>query len=192
MHIIDLSIKRPVTILMGCLALVLFGILAWFNLPVLLLPETAVPVVTIQTVYPGASPVSIETQLTKKIEERIFSIGELDSITSYSMDSVSIVAAHFREGKDENLALQEVKDAIDALAAELPAAARKPLISKVNLTSGTPIMDIIIEGDMSTGAMSTGTMSALELYEYASSVVKDQLAQTPGVGGIDLSVGEER
>ena len=182
MHIVDLSIKRPVTILMGSLALVFFGILAYFNLPVLLLPETAVPVVTIQTVYPGASPLSIETQLTKKIEEQIFSIGELDSITSYSLDSVSIVAANFREGKDENLALQEVKDAIDALAADLPAAARKPVISKVNLTSGTPVMDIIIEGDM----------NSMELYEYASSVVKDQLAQVPGVGNIELSAGEER
>lgn len=182
MHIVDLSIKRPVTILMGSLALVFFGILAYFNLPVLLLPETAVPVVTIQTVYPGASPLSIETQLTKKIEEQIFSIGELDSITSYSLDSVSIVAASFREGKDENLALAEVKDAIDALASDLPAAARKPVVSKVNLTSGTPVMDIIIEGDM----------NSMELYEYASSVVKDQLAQVQGVGNIELSIGEER
>jgi HAE1 family hydrophobic/amphiphilic exporter-1 len=167
---------------MGSLALVFFGILAYFNLPVLLLPETAVPVVTIQTVYPGASPLSIETQLTKKIEDQIFSIGELDSITSYSLDSVSIVVAHFREGKDENLALQEVKDSMDALAADLPAAARKPVISKVNLTSGTPVMDIIIEGDM----------NSMELYEYASTVVKDQLAQVPGVGEVKLSVGEER
>jgi len=182
MHIVDLSIKRPITILMGCLALVVFGILAYFTLPVLLLPETAVPVVTIQTVYPGASPLSVENQLTKKIEDNIFSLGELDSITSYSLDSVSIVVANFREGKDENLALQEVKDAIDALAADLPSSARKPVITKVNLTSGTPIMDIIIEGDM----------GAMELYEYASSAIKDQFAQVPGVGNIELSIGEER
>jgi len=182
MHIVDLSIKKPVTVLMGCLALVVFGILAYFSLPVLLLPETAVPVVTIQTVYPGASPLSVETQLTKKIEDQVFSLGELDSITSYSLDSVSIVVANFREGKDENLALAEVKDAIDALAADLPAAARKPVITKVNLTSGTPIMDIIIEGDM----------GSMELYEYASSIVKDQFAQVPGVGNVELSVGEER
>jgi HAE1 family hydrophobic/amphiphilic exporter-1 len=182
MHIVDLSIKRPVTIFMGSLALVVFGILAYFNLPVLLLPETAVPVITIQTVYPGASPLSVENQLTKKIEDQIFSLGELDTITSYSLDSVSIVIANFREGKDENLALQEVKDAIDILAADLPAAARKPVITKVNLTSGTPVMDIIIEGDM----------DSMELYEYASSVVKDQFAQVQGVGSVELSVGEER
>jgi HAE1 family hydrophobic/amphiphilic exporter-1 len=57
---------------MGCIALLVFGLLAYFTLPVLLLPETAVPVVTIQTVYPGASPLSIETQLTKKIEDQFF------------------------------------------------------------------------------------------------------------------------
>ena len=82
MHIVDLSIKRPVTIFMGCLALVLFGLLAYFRLPVSLLPNFSVPVVTIQTVYPGSSPQSIETQITKRIEDKIFSIGELDSVTS--------------------------------------------------------------------------------------------------------------
>ncbi|MCL1837346.1 MAG: efflux RND transporter permease subunit, partial [Treponema sp.] len=182
MHIVDLSIKRPVTILMGSLALIIFGLLAWFTLPVLLLPETAIPVVTIVTVYPGASPLSIETQVTKPIEDQIFSLGELGSVTSFSLDSVSIVAASFTDGKDENIALQEVKDALDAIAADMPSGARKPTITKLDLTSGTPVMDIIIEGEM----------SSMELYEYASSVVRDQLAQVPGVGSIDLSVGEER
>ena len=87
MHIVDLSIKKPVAVTMGCLALVIFGLLAYFTLPVSLLPNFSVPVVTIQTIYPGASPQSIETQITKKIEDKIFAIGELDNVSSYSMDS---------------------------------------------------------------------------------------------------------
>ena len=182
MHIVDLSTKRPVTILMGCLALVIFGILAYFTLPVSLLPDIAVPVVSVQTIYGGASPESIETQITKRIEDQIFSIGELDSITSYSMDSVSMVIVRFKDGKDENLAVQEVKDKVDAIAADFPLGAGKPVISKVDLASAMPVMEIIIEGDMS------GT----ELYEYASTVVKDRLSQVTGVGNVELSVGEER
>ena len=182
MRIVDISIKRPVTVLIGSLALVLFGLLAYFTLPVSLLPDIPVSVVSVQVVYPGASPLSIETQITKKIEDQIFSIGELDSITSHSMDSVSLVVVHFREGKDENLALQEVKDRIDAIAADLPSGAMKPVISKVNMASIWPVMEIIIEGDM----------SSTELYEYASTVVRDQLAQVTGVGSVELSVGEER
>jgi len=182
MNIVDLSIKKPVAVTMICLALVLFGLMAYFNLPVSLLPDTSVPVVSVQTVYGGASPLTIETQLTKKIEDQVFSIAELDSVTSYSMDSASIVVAVFKDGKDENLALQEVKDKVDALAADLPAAAKKPVISKMNATSGSSVMDIIIEGNM----------SSTQLYEYASTVVKDQLSQVTGVGSVDLSVGEER
>ncbi|MCL1928089.1 MAG: efflux RND transporter permease subunit [Treponema sp.] len=181
-HIVDLSIKRPVTILMGCLALIIFGLLAYFTLPVSLLPDIAVPVVSVQTIYGGASPQSIETQITKRIEDQIFSIGEIDSITSYSMDSVSMIIIRFKDGKDENLAVQEVKDKVDAIAADFPAGAGKPVVSKVDLASAMPVMEIIIEGDMS------GT----ELYEYASTVVKDQLSQVTGVGNVELSVGEER
>jgi len=182
MHIVDISIKRPVAVLIGSLALLLFGLLAYFTLPVSLMPDISVSVVSVQVVYPGASPLSIETQITKKIEDQIFSIGELDSISSYSMDSVSLVIANFREGKDENLALQEVKDRIDAIAANFPVGAMSPVISKMNFISMIPVMEIVIEGDM----------SSMELYEYASTVVRDQLSQVTGVGSVDLSVGEER
>ena len=182
MHIVDISIKRPVTILMGCLALVLFGILAYFTLPVSLMPEIAVSVVSVQTIYGGASPQTIETQITKRIEDQIFSISGLDTITSYSMDSVSLVIIMFKDGKDENLAVQEVKDKVDAIAADFPSGAKKPVVSKVDLASAMQVMEISIEGNM----------SGAELYEYTSTVVKDHLSQVTGVGNVELSVGEER
>jgi HAE1 family hydrophobic/amphiphilic exporter-1 len=144
-----------------------------------------VAVVSVQTVYGGASPLTIETQLTKKIEDQLFSIGELDSITSYSMDSVSIVTAVFKDGKDENLALQEVKDKIDAIATNLPSGAEKPVISKLNVTAGEPVMNIILE---STGSL----MDDTELYAYASIVVSDTIAQVTGVGNVEIAGGEKR
>ena len=182
MHIVDLSIKRPVAVTMGCAALFIFGLLAYFTLPVSLLPDFSVPVVTIQTVYPGAGPQSVEAQITKKIEDSIYAIGELDSVTSHSMDSVSIVVAQFKDGKDENLALQEVKDVVDAIASELPSGAGKSVILKANLAAFFPVMSILIEGDM----------PSTELYEYASTVVRDRLSQVTGVGSVELSSGEER
>jgi HAE1 family hydrophobic/amphiphilic exporter-1 len=182
MHIIDLSIKRPVTILMGTLALVMFGILAYTSLPVNLLPEMQVSVVSVQIMYPGASPLVIETQLTKKIEDQVFSIADVDSITSYSMDSVSIVTVSFKDGKDENLAIQEVKDRVDAILPDLPADAGKPVVSKMDVTSGTPVMNIIVEGDMED----------VELYHYTQNIVRDRLAQVSGVGSVEVSGGTER
>jgi HAE1 family hydrophobic/amphiphilic exporter-1 len=146
------------------------------------MPDISVPVVSVQTVYPGASPLTIETQLTKRIEDAVFSIGELDYINSYSIDSASVINIFFKDTKDENLALQEVKDRIDTIAVELPDSAEKPVISKVAVTTGTPVMNIILEGNMPD----------TELYAYAQSIVWDQFAQVPGVGSVELSGGVER
>ncbi len=182
MHIVDLSIKRPILILMALLAFFLFGLLSFFTIPISLFPDASIPYVAIQTVYPGASPDIIETQITKKIEDKISSISDLDSITSYSMDSLSIIIAQFNYGKDENLALQEVRDKVDVVTSDFPDDAEKPKMSKINLSDVMPIMNIVLEGEM----------PATELYTYASTTVNDRLSQVPGVGSITLSGGKER
>ncbi len=182
MHIVDLSVKRPIMILMGILALVLFGALAYMTIPISLLPDIKIPYVTIQTVYPGASPEVIESQITKPIEDQISSVGQLDRITSYSIDSVSIVMAQFTLEKDENLALQEVKDKVEVILSDLPDDAEAPAITKVNISSVMPVVSIILEGDM----------LPTELYTFGSTTVRDRLSQIDGVGNVDLAGGRER
>ncbi|MDR2741598.1 MAG: efflux RND transporter permease subunit [Treponema sp.] len=182
MSIIDISIKRPVTVTMGALALVAFGILAYFSLPVSLLPETKTAVVTVQTLYPGASPQIVENQLTKQLEDQVFSIADVDSLTSYSMDSVSVITVVFKDGKDENLAIQEVKDKVDAVLPELPDGVEKPSISKIDVAASLPIMNIVLEGGMDN----------TELYTLGSTVVHDALSRITGVGGVEISGGQNR
>ena len=182
MNIVDLSIKRPILILMVLLAFFLFGLLSFFTIPISLFPDLSIPYVAIETVYAGASPDIIETQITKKIEDEISSISDLDSITSYSMDSVSIIIAAFNYGKDENLALQEVRDKVDVVTSDFPDDAEKPKMSKVDMASVMPIMNIVLQGDM----------SATDLYTYASTTISDRLSQVQGVGSITLSGGKER
>ncbi|MFP3041749.1 efflux RND transporter permease subunit [Treponema primitia] len=182
MNVVDLSIKRPVLTLMVLLAFVIFGILAYVSLPVSLFPDMSSPMVTIQTIYSGASPQVVETQLTKKIEDQVFAIGDLDSITSYSMDSVSVITASFKYGKDENTALQEVKDKVEVIIADLPLDAKRPAISKIDIASAIPVMQIVLEGDM----------DSTELYTLASTTIGDQLSQVSGVGSINLSGGDKR
>ncbi|GHU64469.1 multidrug ABC transporter [Spirochaetia bacterium] len=182
MHIVDISIKRPVTILMGVLALLMYGIMAYTSLPVSLLPETKTAIVTVQTVYAGASPQVIETQVTKRIEDQVSSIADVDNITSYSMDSVSVITIMFRDGKDENLAIQEVKDKVEVILSDMPGDIQKPAISKIDIAASIPIMNIILEGNM----------TATELYNLASTTVRDELAQVSGVGSVEISGGKKR
>ena len=182
MHIVDLSVHRPIMVLMGIIALAFFGVAAYFTIPISLFPDVSVPYIAIQTIYPGASPDVIETQITKKIEDQISSVGELESLTSYSMDNLSLVAAEFTYGKDENLAVQEVKDKIEVILADLPDDAERPMVSKVDMSDVMPVMSLVMEGDM----------EATELHSYANTVVKDKLSQVSGVGSISVTGGRER
>jgi HAE1 family hydrophobic/amphiphilic exporter-1 len=81
----------------------LFGAMAYFTMPASLLPDIKIPSITIQVIYPGASPPVIENMITKKIENQISTISGLGSLWSYSMENVSIVVAGFTLGTDENL-----------------------------------------------------------------------------------------
>jgi HAE1 family hydrophobic/amphiphilic exporter-1 len=182
MNIVDVSIKKPVLTTMALLACVVFGGLAYFSIPVSLFPDVKVPMVTVQTVYAGASPQVIESQITKKIEDKVSSISNLDYITSYSMDSVSVILIAFNFGVDENQVLQEVKDKVEVLISELPADAKRPAISKIDISSQMPVMNLVMEGEL----------EATELYTFGQTVVSDRLSQVDGVGSVSLSGGQER
>lgn len=182
MNIVDLSIKRPIMVAMGIIALVFFGLLAYFTIPVNLMPNMTIPVVTIQTVYAGASPQVIETQISKKIEDQVSSISGLKQVTSYSLESVAVVVAEFQFGTDENKNLQEVKDKVELIQGQLPKDAEKPAITKVDMSSWSPVMSVVLDGDM----------DPTELYTFASTTVNDRLSQVDGVGSVQISGGQER
>ncbi len=182
MFLSNLSIKKPILVSMFLLVFVLFGLLAYFALPISLFPDLKIPYVFIQTVYPGAGPLVIETQVTKKIEDEISAIGQLKTVTSYSMEGVSFIQLEFKIGKDENVAVQEVKDKVDLILNDLPKDAKKPAVSKADINSWAPVMSIVVEGKM----------EATELYTAADTVVKERIAQVEGVGSVDIVGGRQR
>lgn len=182
MDIVDTSIKRPVLVSMVLIALMLFGVIAYKQMSLSLLPTVKTPYVTVQTIYAGASPEVIENQITKKVEDQVSAISDLDAIQSYSMDSASLVVIQFKQNKDENVALQEVKEKVEAIQADLPDDAQKPVITKMDVASMSPVMDIVVKGDLEPTA----------LYQYASEDVSQRLSRISGVGSITISGGKER
>lgn len=181
MFISDISVKRPVMMSMILLVCVLFGVLGYNNLSVSLLPDFKIPIVTVQTIYPGASPVEIENQITKKIEDEVAGLSLLDQMVSYSMDNVSMIMITFDLEKDENIALQEVKDKVDQILNDLPAAADRPVVKNYDVGSD-PIMNIVMQGNL----------PATELYDLASNSVKNRISQIQGVGAVNIIGGQER
>lgn len=181
MFLSKLSVERPVTITMMIFVFIVFGALAYFGLSYNLMPDVDIPVLSIQTVYGGAGPKEVETQITEKIEDAVATVSNIDYIQSYSMENVSYVIINFKQGKDIDVANQEVKDKVDGIINNLPTDADKPVVAKYDI-GATPIMNLVL----------SGKQSPLELNDYAENVLKDRLSQIPGVGQVELEGGQKR
>lgn len=166
---------------MALLVFVVFGILAYFQMPLNQMPDVKLPYLVIQTVYPGAGPSEVETQITKKIEDAIATVSQVDYTQSYSMENVSIIMMAFKIGKDINIANQEVKDQVDAIIREFPTDVKKPVIQKLNINA-FPFLDIIL----------TGKMDGKALYELADKKLKDRFGQIDGVAQVAITGGNKR
>lgn len=181
MFLSDISIKRPIMISMVLLVFVLFGALSYFGMRLELTPPVEVPVITVQTIYGGAGPEEIETQVSKKVEDATASISGVDYMLSYSMENVSIVMIAFNMQKDVYLALQEVKDKVDGMINDLPDAADSPIIQRVDPTN-LPVVDLVL----------SGPIPITQLYDLADNRVAPRLAQVAGVADVKLTGGQER
>ena len=181
MFLSDISIKRPIMMSMFLIVFVLFGTIAYFTMSLDLTPKMDVPIITIQTIYTGAGPQEIETQITKKIEDEISSISKIDQITSYSMEAISIIVVQFEMDKDIDIGNQEIKDKIDKIINELPEDAELPTSEKLDINAW-PVVELILTGDL----------GSRELWEIADKQLKDRFSQIEGVARTDISGGQQR
>ena len=181
MFLSNLSIKRPVLMTMALAALLLFGVIGFMNLPLNLMPDIQVPFVTIQTVYPGASPDQISSQITQRIEDEVSTVSQLKNIQSFSLDSASIIVLEFDLDKNPDVATQEVKDKVDQIINDLPRDSQTPVVEKIDINA-MPIVNIVMSGDIDPVRMS----------RLAETTVKDEFSRIAGVGRVNISGARER
>ncbi|MEN6511218.1 MAG: efflux RND transporter permease subunit [Chloroherpetonaceae bacterium] len=181
MKIGDMSVDRPVLMTVVLLVFIIFGALSFRGLKSNLMPDVKIPYVTIQTVYPGATPKEVETLVTDKIEDVVSTIEGIKTISSYSLDNVSITMIEFVLNKNIDFANQEVKDKVDQILNNLPDDADKPIVQKVDIRAES-VADIVLSGDI----------DPRELYDIANNQVKDMLSQISGVANVEINGGQER
>lgn len=181
MFLAKISINRPILTSVFLIVLLAFGFISYYKLNLNQMPDVAIPFISISIVYPGAGPKEIETQVTKKIEDAISTVSEIERIESYSLESIAIIIMEFKLSKDINVANQEVKDKIDAILNNLPKDAHKPLIQKIDFAA-FPIMNLVLSGDIDSRV----------LHDIAHKQLKDRLSQIKGVGQVRITGGQER
>ena len=113
MKIVDSAIKKPVSVIVGVLFIALFGLLSLFRIPVQLTPDVDRPIITVTTLWPGASPEEIEQEIIQRQEEQLKSVEGLVQMTSDSNDSRGVVTLEFSVGIDPDAVLLKVSNKLN-------------------------------------------------------------------------------
>jgi hydrophobic/amphiphilic exporter-1 (mainly G- bacteria), HAE1 family len=181
MSLTELAVKRPSFIVVIFTILTLIGIISYSSLNYELLPKITSPVVTVTTVYPGASPSEVESSVTKKIEDEVSSIEKVDKIQSTSLEGVSIVVVTLKYNADVDQSLQSAQRKVNAIRSQLPEGVKEPALGKFSLDE-MPIMKI--------GA--TSTLTPTEFTDVLENKIIPDLSRVEGVATVDLTGNEKR
>ncbi len=177
-----MAIRRPVFTTMIMLGLVVMGLFSLRQLAIDQFPDVDIPVVTVQTVYPGASPETIEREVTKRLEEAFNPVEGVDRITSISLEGVSQVIVEFDLGHETEQGAQDLRSKIDGIRRNLPADIETPVVQKFD-PSATPILSL---------ALSSDRTPIPELTILADEQIRRAFESVAGVGEVRVTGGLER
>ncbi|HVX85995.1 MAG TPA: efflux RND transporter permease subunit [Phycisphaerae bacterium] len=170
-------VRRPVLTVLLTLAAILFGIMAYYAMPVNDLPAVDYPVIQVRASYPGASPETVAANIATPLEKQFMQIPGLDLVTSKSTQGNCSITLQFNLTKSIDAAATDVQTAISAAGGSLPVdLPSPPTFSKTN-PNDQPIMYI---------AMTSSSVTAARLYDYASLDVQQRIATLPGVSKCDI------
>ncbi|MEY3490095.1 MAG: hypothetical protein RL655_1663 [Pseudomonadota bacterium] len=173
-------IARPVATTLLTLAVALAGLLAYFQLPVAPLPQVEFPTISVQASLPGASPETMAATVATPLERALGAIAGVTEMTSFSSQGNTRVTLQFELDRDINGAASDVQAAINAARPLLPSGMpSNPTYRKVN-PAEAPIMIL---------ALTSETMTRGQMYDVASTVLAQRLAQVDGVGQVTLGGG---
>ena len=182
MKLAEISIKRPSLVIVLFTILTLGGLLSYSMMGYELIPKFETNMVTISTVYPGASPSEVETSVTRKIEDAVGSLENVKKVESSSYESLSVIMVQLNTGADVNYALNDAQRKVNAILADLPEDADPPSLQKFSLDD-LPIMTLSITSDK---------LNNKELYDLLDKKIEPIFSRVNGVAQVDLVGGQER
>ncbi len=176
------SIKNPLVAILLFSLLTLGGILGFSKMKIKQFPDISIPKININISYAGASPVQLETDIAKKVENKLTSLEGVKHIRSTLQTGSASIQVEFNLEKDLSEALEEVRSAVDEISGNLPAAAEKPVITKIS-TANFPVASYAISSD---------TMDSAELSWFIDDTLNKRLSGVNGLGSVSRIGGIER
>jgi hydrophobic/amphiphilic exporter-1 (mainly G- bacteria), HAE1 family len=181
MNLAGLAIRRPVFTTCILLLLIVLGIFSFMKLPVDLFPDVTLPVVTVQTPYPGAGPREIETLVSKPLEDELGTISGVKTLRSSNLEGISLVVVEFTLETDVKYAEQQVRDKVSSARTKLPDDVKEPTIRRID-PADQPILMLTLDADMPMA----------KLYDLANEVIKPRFEQVSQVGNVEVLGGRKR
>jgi multidrug efflux pump subunit AcrB len=176
------SIRHPVTPIVMAAAIVALGFISFSRLPITRMPNVDVPLITVTISQFGAAPGELENQVTKKVEDAVAGVAGAHHINSTITDGISITSITFRLGTDTDRALNDVKDSVTRIRADLPRSIDEPMIRRIDI-AGLPIL---------TYAAIAPGKTPEQLSFFVDDVVIRELQGVRGVGSVERIGSVER
>ncbi|MDB6070040.1 MAG: mdtC 1 [Verrucomicrobiales bacterium] len=182
MNLSTWAIRKPIPSLLLFALLTFAGLLGFKKLPVQNMPDMDLPTVTVTASLPGATPSTLETEVTRKIEDKIATVGSVEHITSVINDGSSVTTVEFALEKNVQEAVNDVRNAVDSVRSELPTELQEPVISRMTITGGAIL----------TYAVEAPAMDEAELSWFVDNDVSKSLLSLEGVGNVTRLGGIKR
>ena len=176
MWLTRISVKYPVFTIMMMFCLMVLGLASWQRMGVEEFPDVDFPFVVVYTTYPGASPETVESEITKKMEDQINTISGLKQVISQSSEGLSTIIAEFDLDVSSAIAAQDVRDKIAPVTAEFRDEIQDPIVERYD-PSANAVMSIVFESQ---------NMSLKELSSYLDQRIVPQFRTVSGVGTVNL------
>ena len=176
----SVAVDHQTSVLVLFAFIMVAGLFAYRVIPRESFPEVEIPMIAVNTIYPGVTPADIESLITRPLEDELSTISDVKELTSTSVEGFSSIVAEFEATVDLEGALQSVREKVDLAKAELPVEAEDPSIIEFNF-SEMPIMQVNLSGQY-------GLVRLKELGED----IQDRVEQIPGVLRVDVRGGLER
>src|SRR5207248_3989873 len=177
-----LSVAKPLAVIAVFIAVAVAGLLSYTSLPINLLPNANIPVVTIITTYPGAGPLEVESHVTQVIEDSVASLSNLDAMTSTSSEGASTIALTFTDRANPDLIATTVERQVNAVIQRLPPDAQRPTVNKIDL-SALPVMQLAVVSD---------TLPDTDLFTIADQTLAPEFQKVNGVSQVTLIGGRKQ
>ncbi|MBY0504069.1 MAG: efflux RND transporter permease subunit [Bryobacteraceae bacterium] len=177
----EVCVRRPVFAAMLILALMVVGGVSFFLLGLDRFPNVDLPIVTVTTAQPGASPTEIEREITERVEAAVNTVSGIEELRSVSSEGISNVVVQFQLGRGVDAAAAEVRQKVDLILNELPRTAEKPVVQKINSDTADVLLYAV-----------TSPRELVALTELVDKQIVDRLSSVNGVGKVSIYGGRKR